>query len=145
MIKKEFKGTDFLGREYTEICRFNLTEQEMVDMALDAEGMGVKDAIIRLGQETDKRKIIEIFKMLIDRSYGILAEDGRHFIKVRPDGTRPIDEFKQTKDYSNLFMMLATDNKEGLEFIQGIIPEEYRPTEEQQEAAVAAITEAAKY
>lgn len=145
MIKKEFKGIDFLGREYTEICRFNLTEQEMVDMALDAEGMGVKDAIIRLGQETDKRKIIEIFKMLIDRSYGILAEDGRHFIKVRPDGTRPIDEFKQTKDYSNLFMMLATDNKEGLEFIQGIIPEEYRPTEEQQEAAVAAITEAAKY
>ena len=145
MIKKEFKGIDFLGREYTEICRVNLTEQEMVDMALDAEGMGVKDAIIRLGQETDKRKIIEIFKMLIDRSYGILAEDGRHFIKVRPDGTRPIDEFKQTKDYSNLFMMLATDNKEGLEFIQGIIPEEYRPTEEQQEAAVAAITEAAKY
>lgn len=145
MIKKEFKGIDHFGREYTEVCRFNLTEQEMVDMALDAEGMGVKDAIIRLGQETDKRKIIEIFKMLIDRSYGILAEDGRHFIKVRPDGTRPIDEFKQTTDYSDLFMMLATDNKEGLEFIQGIIPEEYRPTEEQQEAAVAAITEAAKY
>ena len=50
MIKKEFKGIDYLGREYTEICRFNLTEQEMVDMALDADSMGVKDAIIRSRQ-----------------------------------------------------------------------------------------------
>lgn len=145
MIKKEFKNVDWLGREYVEVARFNLTEQEMTDMAVDADEMGVQDAIIRLGQETDKRKIIDIFKMLIDRSYGILAEDGRHFIKVRPDGTKPIDDFKQTKDYSDLFMMLATDNKEGLDFIQGIIPEEYRPTQEQQEAAVAKITEAAKH
>ena len=144
MIKKEFKGFDYLGREYTAVCRFHLTEQEMVDMALDAESMGVKDAIIRLGQETDKKKIIDIFKMLIDRSYGILAEDGRHFIKIRPDGTKPIDEFKQTDDYSKLFMELATNSSEGLAFIQGIIPEEYLPTEEQQEAAAAAITEAAK-
>lgn len=145
MIKKEFKGIDYLGREYTMVCRFNIREDELADMSLDADDMGIKDIIVRLGQETDRRKIVDLFKMVIDRSYGILAEDGIHFIKVRPDGTRPVDEFKQTDAYCELYMSLVNNTQEGLDFIMGVLPEKYRPTADQQEAAVAAITEAAKY
>lgn len=117
MIKKTVKYTDFDGNERTEDFYFHLTEAEVADWELSIEG-GLSKKILAIIKSKDIRKIIQIYKELLIRSYGEKSPDGRRFIKN--DAVR--DDFIQTQAYSDLYMKLATDSEEGAEFIKGIMP-----------------------
>ena len=58
-------------------------------------------------------------------SYGEKSLDGKRFIKLRQDGSKPSLDFAQTEAFSIMYMELATDDKAAAEFINGIIPDEY--------------------
>ena len=118
MIKKTITYTDYDGNDRTEDFYFNLTKAEVMEMEMMTDG-GLQKMIEKIIQTSDTKKIIEIFKGIILKSYGEKSPDGRRFIKN--DELR--DAFSQTEAYSNLFMELATDAKAATDFVNGVIPQ----------------------
>ena len=117
MIKKTIKYVDYDGEQREEDFYFNLSKAEVAEMEVSATG-GLDKMINRIIAERDHRKIIELFKDLILRSYGKKSDDGRRFIKSQ----QLRDEFSQTEAYSELFMELASNSDAAAEFVNGILP-----------------------
>lgn len=126
MFKKTITFTDFNGNVRTEDYYFNLTKAELTEMQLSMEG-GIANYIQKIVDTNDTAKMIELFKNLILKSYGIKSEDGLRFIKN--DKIR--EEFSQTEAYSELFMSFATDDVAAAEFINNVIPSDQKLTKDQ--------------
>lgn len=119
MIKQTITYTDYEGNERTEDFFFNLTKAELMEMQVSTEG-GLEKRINKIIASQNTKEIIELFKEIIIKSYGIKSDDGKRFIKSQ----EVKDEFMQTEAYSELFMKLATDEKAAAAFINGIIPKD---------------------
>ena len=117
MIKKVMEYTDYNGNERKETLWFNLSEAELTEMELGVDG-GLAAYITRISEEQSGPKIIEIFKKIILKAYGVKSDDGRRFIKSE----ELRNEFEQTEMYSMLFMELATKADKAAEFINGVVP-----------------------
>lgn len=117
MWKETLTYTDYDGNERTEDFLFNLTKAEVAEMELSTAG-GIEQMVNTIVQTRDGKRIIEVFKDLILRSYGVKSPDGKRFIKSQDLR----DEFSQTEAYSDLFISLATDDKHAAKFINGILP-----------------------
>lgn len=132
MIKWPITYTDFEGNQKTEEHRFALNRSELMEMNFSSSG-GMQNMLQRIIDTNDTKKMIEIFKEFIMKSYGELSDDGRYFVKVK-DGHRLADDFSQTAAYDELFMQLATDSEKAADFINGIIPKEMQNQLEAQKA-----------
>ena len=119
MLKKTMTFTDYNGNERTEDFYFNLSKAELSEMELSTAG-GLGQMIQDVVSAQDTPRIISIFKDLILKSYGVKSADGRRFIKSKERSM----EFAQTEAYSDLFMLLATDEAAATEFVNGIVPKE---------------------
>ncbi len=119
MLKKTMTFTDYNGNERTEDFYFNLSKAELSEMELSTAG-GLGQMIQDVVSAQDTPRIISIFKDLILKSYGVKSADGRRFIKSKELSM----EFAQTEAYSDLFMLLATDEAAATEFVNGIVPKE---------------------
>ena len=124
MFKKTITWTDYDGKEITEDFYFNLTRAEVMDMELGTEG-GLEQLLTRIVKAQDYVELSRYFKQIILMSYGEKSPDGKRFIKLRQDGSKPSLDFEQTEAFSIMYMELATDDKAADEFINGIIPDEY--------------------
>ncbi len=118
MIKKTITYTDYNGNERTEDFYFHLNRAELMEMELSQRG-GLIAMIDRIVADQDGEKIINVFKDLILRSYGVKTPDGKRFIKSEELRR----EFEQTEAYSILFTELATNTEEAIAFFNKIIPE----------------------
>lgn len=121
MIKKTVTYTDYNGVERTENFYFNLSEAEVMEMEMGTEG-GMAESIQKVVDAKDAPAIIRVFKDLVLKAYGVKSDDGRRFMKTKPDGTRYADDFKETEAYSQIFMELATDADAAAKFVNGIVP-----------------------
>lgn len=119
MLKKTINYVDYDGNEREEDFYFNLTKAELMEMSLSTSG-GLDKYIERITKAQDTAKLIELFKDIIIKSYGVKSDDGKRFIK-KPELT---EEFTQTEAYSDLFTTLATNENEAAAFINGIMPKE---------------------
>ena len=117
MIKKTMTYTNYNGEEVTEDFYFNLTKAECLEMEMVAQG-GLAEQLEGIVKSKDKKKIIETFKEVVLKAYGVKSQDGRRFIKT-PELAA---EFAQTEAYSDLFMELAIKADAAIEFVNGIIP-----------------------
>ena len=117
MIKKTVTYTDFNGNERTEDFYFHLTEQELTEWEYSVDG-GLSGVLSRIVHSQDNKKLIEIFKDLLVRSYGVKTPDGRGFVKNK----EVLDNFIYTQAFSDIYMELATNDKAASEFVNGIIP-----------------------
>lgn len=117
IIKETYK--DYLDVERTEEFYFNLTKAEIVKLELSMDG-GLTGMLKILIEKQNIPKMIEVFDMLIDKSYGVRSADGRKFIK----NDEVLNDFKQTEAYSNIYMRFATDSKFAADFMNNIIPKE---------------------
>lgn len=120
MYKKTMTYTDFDGNERTEDFYFNLTKAEIMEMELGTAG-GLTGMIQRIIAEKDQPKIVEMFKSLILKAYGVKSPDGKKFMK-KVNGVPLAEEFEQTEAYSDLFILLATDADAASEFVNNVIP-----------------------
>ena len=118
MLKKTINYIDFDGNERKEDFYFNLTKAEVTEMELSIDG-GLVKSLEKIVAAQDSKRVMEIFKDLILRSYGEKSPDGKRFIKNQ----ELRDSFVQTEAYSELFMELATDADASAAFINGIIPQ----------------------
>ena len=126
MITKTITYTDFNDVERTEDFYFNLSEAELTAWEYSVSGT-LTEHIKRIESTIDVPQLMELYKELIDRSYGIKDADGRRFRK----SPEILQDFKDTNAYSELFMELATDQKAGGEFISGIVSNKLKALMEQ--------------
>ena len=118
MLKKTIKYTDYDGTERNEDFYFNLTKAEVMEMEMGTTG-GMQKMLEKIVAEQDSKRIIETFKDIIIRSYGVKTPDGKRFMKSK----ELADAFTQTEAYSELFMELATNADAAAAFVNGIIPQ----------------------
>lgn len=121
MIAKTVKYQDYNGNDCEDKFYFNLTKAELTEMELGIEG-GLAEHIKNVVDANNGEEIINVFKKLILKSYGVKSEDGKRFRKTNDNGVPLSIEFSETPAYSALFMELATDDKSAAEFVNGIVP-----------------------
>ena len=117
MIKKNIKFVDYDGVEREETHYFNLSKAEVTEMELSENG-GMSGILTNIVQEKDAKRMMEIFKDLIKKAYGVKSNDGRRFIKNQEN----LDNFMQTEAYTELFIELTSSDKAATEFVNGILP-----------------------
>lgn len=135
MYKKVIKFEDFNGQTREETKYFNLSKAELMEMELSTQA-GVEEMIRVLIATKDNAKIVQIFKDLILKSYGIKSEDGTRFIKSQ----ELRDAFEQSNAYSEFFMEILSDTDEQTRFINGVISGVNMP-EMKEEDAIAKLKE----
>lgn len=121
MYQKKIKYTDFLGNQREETFYFNLTKAELTNMYNSISG-GLDKLLEEIIAKKDIPRIMENFELIMDNAYGVIAPDGRRFMKS-PELLR---EFKETQAYSDYYMQLVTDEAEAAAFVEGILPENLR-------------------
>ncbi len=119
MLKKTITYHDYNDVERTEDFYFNLSKAELLEMELGTSG-GLAEMIRKIVAAQDAPSIIKVFKELVLKAYGEKSADGKRFIKS-PELS---EAFAQTEAYSQLFMELATDEKQAAIFVNGIVPSE---------------------
>jgi hypothetical protein len=117
MIKKSITYEAFDGTSVTADYYFHLTKAELVEMEMSSTG-GMKEMLERIIATNDRKTLIETFKMIIGKAYGIRSEDGKTFEKNAYDR----EQFLCSEAYSELFMELITDANAATEFIKGVVP-----------------------
>ena len=123
MLKKTITYTDYNGVERKEDFYFNLSKAEVMEMNLSNYG-GLAQMLQKIIDAHDSKTIIETFKDIILKAYGVKSVDGREFVKVDENG-RPLSvKFSQTEAYSILFMELSTNSEAASEFVNGILPKD---------------------
>ena len=126
MYVKELEYTDFNGAKRKEKFYFNLTKAEVLDMELGKAG-GLTEYIKKIIEAQDTPTIMALFKTLLLKAYGVKSDDGRRFIKN--DQVR--EDFEQTQAFSDLYMLLALNDEEASNFVNAIVPEDMRVSDEQ--------------
>lgn len=117
MLKKTITYTDYDGNERTEDYYFNLSKAELLEMEMSTNG-GLEKFCQKIIAEKDTKRMMEMWKELILKSYGEKSLDGKRFIKSQ----ELVDSFTQTEAYSELFMELASNADTAAAFVKGIIP-----------------------
>lgn len=118
MYSRKIKYTDYDGNEREEEFFFHLNKAEVLEMQMSYDG-GLDKVLRKIIEAKDQKRLIEMFKMIILKSYGEKSADGRRFIK----NPEIVEAFTQTEAYSELFMLLSTDDDAAAEFINGILPQ----------------------
>jgi hypothetical protein len=121
MYKKTVRYKDFGGREITEDLFFNLTEAEMIELQWAKDG-GYAEWAQRIINAKNDSAIMQVFKELLLKSYGVKSDDNKYFRKS-PEIT---NDFYCSAAYNAVFMELVSDEKKAVEFFKLIIPEEYQ-------------------
>lgn len=130
MLKKTVNYFDFDGNERTEDLYFNLTQTELVEMAMelpdgvsssignDPSKIDEKAAAMKLMETLGNKGVLEFIKNLLLKSYGIKSEDGRRFEKSDEISR----EFSQTLAFDTILMELMSNDVEAANFVNNIIP-----------------------
>lgn len=135
MFKKVIKYEDFNGVQREETHYFNLSKAELMEMELSTEA-GVEEMIRMLIATRDNAKIVQVYKDLILKSYGIKSEDGTRFIKSK----ELRDAFEQSNAYSEFFIELMSNSEAQAAFINGVVNGVNMP-EMKEEDAIAKLKE----
>lgn len=117
MIKKTINYTDYEGNPQSEVCYFNLTKAEVIEMELDPNG-SLENLVNEIMENKEPRRIAELIKKFILRSYCEKTSDGKRIIKT-PEITAA---FAASEAYSELFMSLTNDADELANFFNGVLP-----------------------
>lgn len=118
MIKKTIKYLDYNDQEHEDDFYFNLNKSEVVEFVFTEGGEDFEAVIQHIIKEKDYKKIIEMFKEIVLKSYGEKSVDGKRFIKTK----EKTEAFSQTEAYVELFMELASNPDVAAAFINGISP-----------------------
>ena len=118
MYKYTATYTDYDGVERTEDFLFNLSEAEIVEMEYGVTG-GMQRMLEQIVAAKDTKRIMDVFKDLIKRAYGVKSPDGRRFEKDE----KLSKEFTETPVYSDMFMKFAREADAAAEFVNKIIPQ----------------------
>lgn len=123
MLKKTIAYTDFNGVDRTEDFYFNLSKAEIGEWELRAHVYGGIEKQMRTAIETeDGEALMDFFRELIGKSYGVKSEDGRFFRK----SAELREDFFSSPAYDQLFMELVTEPNNAVVFFNEVFPADLR-------------------
>lgn len=117
MLTKEITYTDYSGIERKETFRFNMSQAELMEMQLTADGL-YSVHLQKIADSKNLPELVKTVKDLILKAYGEMSDDGRRFIKS-PEIS---EAFSQTEAYTQLFTELMNSETACTEFVMGILP-----------------------
>lgn len=120
MLVKKIKFTDFDGNEREQEYYFHMNKAEVAEWLMCSGNYTLDKVLIRLTQTQNAKEIMELYKDIIHRSYGVKSLDGISFDKTEEAWNR----FYHSEAYSVLFMELVSDASKFSEFINQIIPKD---------------------
>lgn len=120
MLAKTIKFEDYDGQKREGVYYFNLNKAETIMWMTTTGEYTLDKVLLRLSEERNGRKIMEIFEDLIHRSYGRKSLNGIQFEKSEEIW----NEFRQSEAYSELFVELVTDAQKAAAFVNAIIPQD---------------------
>ena len=121
MYKTELTYKTFTDKEITETFRFNLNEQELMDLVED-DPIFSPEFLSYVAREQDVMKMLKVIQKLIVVSYGEMSEDGRYF---RKSNERALDFLQSAAYMAFRDKLLSGDGKEFVAFIFGVFPEKF--------------------
>ena len=122
MLKKTVTYKDFNDVEQTDDLFFNLTKTELLELQADFNGRLVEELSDVLGSG-NQRRILDAFKQIVLKAYGMKTSDGRRFIKEDPDGRSIAADFTQTMAYDAFMIDLLSGGAAGAaDFVNSIMP-----------------------
>ena len=116
MLKKIVKYIDFNGNERSDTLYFNLTDVEVARLEVKFPG-GLEKYINNFNAEERPDEILDLFETVLEMSYGIKSEDGRHFRKP-PENTR---DFMESAVYTKIFFELLSDADVAADFFKAVV------------------------
>jgi hypothetical protein len=119
MIKQTVTYTNFNDEEVTEDLYFHLSKTELIDLELSHEG-GLSTILPEMVKGGDVAKIMELFKRIIQMSYGTRSADGKKFVKDE----EVTKEFMTSPAFDALFMQLVSTPEAATDFITGMVPKD---------------------
>ena len=119
MLRKVITYKDYNGTDRKEAFYFNLSRAELIEMEMSTDG-GMENFLQRIIDTKDNKRLFNLFKELIYKSYGVKSDDGRRFVKSKEIS----DAFIQTEAYTELLMELMGDDAANkvAEFVKGVMP-----------------------
>lgn len=117
MIKKTVTYTDYNGNTRTEDFYFDLSEDNILEMAVSKDG-GMEEFLRRIIQEKDQGEMVRLFRELLRLTYGEKSDDGKYFIQ----NDAVFEKFKSTRAYEKIFMELAFNSDAAADFVNKVIP-----------------------
>ena len=120
MFKTEQKFKDFLGNEVTETLRFNISEDELLDLVRDDERFD-SGYLAYVIEQKDYPKMMDIVRKMIVLSYGELSDDGKYF---RKSDEKAID-FLQSAAYEGFRDSLLNEEGKFEAFLMGVFPSKF--------------------
>lgn len=124
MIEKTIKYENFAGDKCESTFQFHLFEHDLreLELGMDEQG-GLSRYLQKIAGENDSRKLYEMFRTLVLKSYGELTPDNGSFIKRR-NGVALAEAFEQTAAYDALLTSFFDNADELVDFIIGIMPKD---------------------
>lgn len=117
MITKTIDFIDFRGNDRQAELNFNLTAAELMELEVGFQREGGMNGVIEtMGKTDDQQFILNAFKTIIQKSYGIRTNDDR-FIK----NTLEWETFQSSEAYSTFLMSLMSDPDEASAFMEAIV------------------------
>ena len=98
---------------------------------------GLKGYLERIVKTQSQPELVKMFKEIIMKAYGEKSPDGKRFMKS--DEIR--QNFECTEAYSELFMELATDSDAAAEFVNALLPADFKTSEAEQQKLLKELTE----
>lgn len=117
MLTKAITYTDYNGNKKTKNFYFNLTKTDLARMEL-TNNAGMLETIKQMVNESDRKRIYELFESIVLNSVGEKSADGELFVKN--DQIR--ENFINHPAYDVLFMELIQNEKTMSDFINAILP-----------------------
>lgn len=120
MLIQPITYTDYNGETHTENFYFNLTRSELIEMDAMLPG-GMENTFNLIKDKNDVPALMQAFKTILLKSYGIKHADGKRFEKSE----EIYRAFEQSPAYDEFFMSLVQDDGTmSSAFIKGILPKE---------------------
>lgn len=118
MVKKEitFKNL-FTDEEETGTFYFNLSKADLVELEAESPG-GLQAHLQKIIDSQDNGQILDTFKKILKKAYGVRSEDGKRLIK----NDEVWEEFHSSEAYSELIMEFFTDGDAAAQFVNGLRP-----------------------
>lgn len=129
MLTKTITYKDFDGNQRTEKHYFNLTQTELVEVALglpnglsesEISEENKQQAALTLIDKLGSDGLFKFIKDLMLKAYGIKSADGKRMEKSE----KISKEFSETLAFDQMFMELMTDDIAAAEFVNAIIPKD---------------------
>ena len=136
MLKETITYNDLDGNKITEDFYFHMSKADLIEWNFEEEG-GLEGYIKKIQETENQKEMVQLIKTIILKSFGKRSEDGIRFIKTEENAAR----FRETDAYSELFMKLASDEKELERFIKGIIPKDLPQPQDRKAPAKKKATE----